>query len=114
VQVEPPEAIDNVDAITATPGVDAVHYGSADVQLRRDRAMYERDVDAVEDQDLETIVKAAKANGTFVVTGAVAPDTLSFWASLGVEMILATEEYLFIMQGSASVSEWARATLAGK
>lgn len=114
MQIESPEALDNVDEIAAVEGVDGLHYGPADVQLRRDPAIYERDPDAVELQDMETVAEACKAHGKFMVAGGIGAEKVRLCASLGIQMILATGEYLFIMHGSQHAYEEARSALRSK
>ena len=111
VQIESPEAIENVEEIAAVEGVDALHYGPADVELRRDKSHYARGADAVEKQDMEVVVRACKANGKFMAAGGIGAEKVQLCASLGIEMILATGEYLFIMDGSKRASDEARGAL---
>jgi 2-keto-3-deoxy-L-rhamnonate aldolase RhmA len=97
--IETPEAVANIDAIAAVPGIDTLHIGSTDLSTEmgipgdykhdRMRAAY------------EAVAAAAKRHGKSMGVGGVRqdPDFQSWLIRLGVRYLTSGSDTLYILSG---------------
>jgi 2-keto-3-deoxy-L-rhamnonate aldolase RhmA len=99
VMVETPQSVENVDAIAAVPGVDAILIGTNDLAMEmgipgdftnpRIAAAYEK------------VIAACKKHGKFPGMGGVyAEDLMRRYIAMGMRMILAGGDTGMMMQGA--------------
>lgn len=108
VQLESPGALENLDEIAATPGVDVLCPGPDDVMLRRGRSMaepYPKDAVA---HDLEALVEACKEHGKFSAAIGIGAEMMELCVSLGANLIVGGSDVGFLAAGSKKASEEAR------
>ena len=110
-QIESPEAIDNVEAIAAVPGVDALFLGPDDVLLRRGYTMDAPRTAAMLQGDMESVANACRQHDKFAVAVGCNPEILTLAIELGFHMIAAGADAAFLASGSKQASETARAAL---
>jgi len=101
VQIETPEAVDNVEAIAATEGVDVLFVGAADMRLRLGIDMGTPITESGElaDAMAKTAQAAAKA-GKFCGCVAMTPDLLKMAVSLGYQLIGGGGDIAFLRESS--------------
>jgi len=84
VQVEDPAALDAVDEIAATPGVDAVFVGAADLAV----AMGARSItDRRVDEACTAVVTACRAADVAVAAFAADADAVTMWRERGATLV---------------------------
>jgi len=111
-QIESPEAIDNAEAIAATPGVDALFLGPDDIMLRRGYPMTAPRSKETLGADMEAVVAACRKHGKFAVTVGFGPEMLGLCVETGFHMVVAGGDVPFLANGSKQASDEARALLA--
>jgi len=111
VQIESPEAIENVDAIAATPGVDALFLGPDDLMLRRGFSMTAPRSKEMMRQDMETMSRACRENGKIAVTVGMGAEMLELSVETGYGMIVAGGDVPFLANSSKKTSDESRAIL---
>lgn len=107
VMVETVEALNNVDAIVSTPGVDAVYVGPADLSISLGLAPGNNDDEPAFTEALEAIVAACTRNGVVPgihSTGALTPRRLE----QGFRMITVTSDNVALGIGLRSELALAR------
>jgi 4-hydroxy-2-oxoheptanedioate aldolase len=114
VQIESPEAIDNAEAIAATPGVDALFLGPDDIMLRRGYPMNAPRSRETLGADMEAVVAACRKYGKFAVTVGMGAEMLNLCAEVGFNMIVGGGDVPFLANSSKQASEEARAILANR
>lgn len=112
VQIESPLAIQNVDAIAALPGVDALFLGPDDIMLRRGFPMNTPRTPATLGDDMRMLATACRRHGKKAVTVATAPALATFAAGLGFDLVVGGADVGFLANGSAAAAAELRATLA--
>jgi 4-hydroxy-2-oxoheptanedioate aldolase len=110
-QIETPEAIGNVEAIAAVPGVDALFLGPDDLMLRRGHSMTAPRNKESLGKDMELVANACRKHGKFSVMVGVGDEMLRLCASLGYNMIVSGSDVLFLAAGSKRAASEARSTL---
>ncbi len=110
-QIETPEAIQNVEAIAAVPGVDALFLGPDDLMLRRGHSMTAPRSKETLGRDMELVANACRKHGKFSVMVGVGDEMLRHCASLGYNMIVSGSDVLFLAAGSKRAASDARTTL---
>lgn len=110
-QIETPGALDHVDAIAATKGVDALFLGPDDISLRRGRTM-DQPLDQTQlRRDMDTVLAACRRHNKFAVAVGMGAEMTRLCASLGFHMIVAGGDSAFLANGSKVASTEARAAL---
>ena len=93
-QIEEPEAVDAIDAIAATPGLDGLFVGPADLAV----CYGETDIKAPVVRDaIKKVSDAAKAHDKASVTFCPTGDWASDLRDLGVTMFFVASEHAFIL-----------------
>jgi 4-hydroxy-2-oxoheptanedioate aldolase len=109
VQIESPQAIENADAIAATPGVDALFLGPDDVMLRRGYSMTTPRSRETLGKDMEAVAAAARKHGKLSVMVGVGAEMLTLSVSCGFNLIVAGGDVGFLANASKQASAEARA-----
>ena len=112
-QIESPEAIANVDAIAAIPGVDALFLGPDDILLRRNVPMTAPRNDAVLGPDMQAVMAACRQHGKVGFTVGSGPEMLGLCVKYGFQMIVSGGDVSFLANGSKQVAAEARKILNG-
>ncbi|MFN3370809.1 MAG: HpcH/HpaI aldolase family protein [Sphingomonadaceae bacterium] len=100
-QIEDAQALDHLDAIARTPGLDALFVGRADLTLSLDAASPDApEVEAAVDR----IVAAGRAAG--IATGMFLPRTADVprWRAAGATLFLLESDHQFLRAGAAALS----------
>lgn len=101
-QIEEPEAVDNIDAIAAVEGIDALFVGPADLAvcygLTDPAAPQVRDA-------IRKVGIAAKKHGKCMVTFAPNTSWVPDLKALGVTMFFIGSEHAFVMTGANEVAD---------
>ena len=107
LMIETPEAVDNVEAIAATPGVDVLLVGTNDLCMEMGIPGQVGDPRVVE--ALEKVIAACKANGVFPGLGGVyAPDLMQQYIEMGMRFILAGSDLSFMMSAGKQRADMLR------
>ena len=99
IQIETREAVDNIDAIAATPGVDVIVIGPMDLSGAFGK------LGKTQDPEIQQIYRYVAAHGraagkpVLVSTGGYDVKNLQFWAEIGVNMITVGNEPSYISDG---------------
>jgi 4-hydroxy-2-oxoheptanedioate aldolase len=109
VQIETPEALDNVEAIAAIAGVDALLLGTDDLLMRHGVSM-----DAPRNREnlgplLETMLHACRKHGKASMMVGMSEDLLRFGVERGFQLIASGIDARFLTNGSKQASAAARA-----
>lgn len=108
VQIESPEAIEDVEAIAAVDGIDGLFLGPDDVLLRRGHRM---DIPATVDDleaDLTAVSTACRNHGRIAVTVGRHPEIFNLCLALDYRMIVAGGDVPILAAGSKEWAEEAR------
>ena len=107
LMLETPEAIDNVDAIAATSGVDVLLVGTNDLCMEMGIPGQVGDPQVV--AAMEKVVAACRANGVFPGLGGVyAPDLMQQYIEMGMRFILSGSDLAFMMAAGKARAELLR------
>ena len=109
VQIESPEAVSNIDAIAAVPGVDGIFLGPDDIMLRRGYSMDEPRTPQSLGADMEAVANAAKKHGKIAVTVGAGAGVLELCLELGFQMIVCGGDVPMLATTSKQLSTDARA-----
>jgi 4-hydroxy-2-oxoheptanedioate aldolase len=112
VQIESPEAIDNVDAIAAIPGVDALFLGPDDIMLRRGFSMQQPRSAETLGKDMQTVADACRRHGKFGAMVGVGAEMLTLCLETGFNLIVSGSDVPFLTNSSKEASAAARAVIA--
>lgn len=105
--IETAAAVADIDAILATPGIDAIYVGPADLSVSLGLAPGNNDGDAAFDDALTTIVDACRRHG--VVAGIHStPQLTPKRIEQGFRMITATSDLLALRAGTVEALRIAR------
>jgi len=99
--IETAEAISNLDDILATPGIDAIYVGPADLSISLGLEPYSNDGNPVFDEALATVVESCRRHGVVPGIHATGPLT-SRRRAQGFRMITMTSDALAVRAGFAS------------
>ncbi len=107
-QIESPESIDNVDAIAATPGVDALFFGPDDYFLRKGHIMgTPLPLDQLE-ATYSKVITACRNHSKIAITSVGSLETLALANRQGFDYICAGTVSNFLAQASSLASANAR------
>ena len=84
-QIETPEAVENVEAIAAVPGVDCIFIGPGDLGLRLRAAQHGSAMTIPDVVERVAAARAAERGGRGITAGSV--EDLSHYRKLGAEII---------------------------
>lgn len=99
-QIEEPEGVDAVDAIAATPGLDGLFVGPADLAV----GYGESDMNAPRVIDaMKTVADAARAHGKGAVTFAPNMGSFDTLRDAGMHMLFFASEHAWILQGARNL-----------
>ena len=107
LMIETPEAVENVEAIAATPGVDVLLVGTSDLSMEMG---IPGDVGAPRIvAAMERVIAACQANGVYPGIGGVyAPALMEQYVSMGMRFILGGSDLSFMMSGAKERSSFLR------
>ena len=95
VQIEHAEAVENVDAILATPGLTGIVIGPND--LAGSMGHTGQPAHPEVSRAIDTVIAKARAAKKFVGLGAgIKPDELRNWADRGVQWLLMGADYFLL------------------
>lgn len=97
-QIEDPEAVDDIDAIAAVDGIDALFVGRADLTVAYGAASQDdpRVIAAV-----ERICAAGLRHGRRVGMFVARPGDVPFWRDRGASLFLLGSDHTFLLDGAA-------------
>ena len=95
-QIESPQAIENVEKIAATQGVDGLFLGPDDLMLRRGYSMTSPKSKDTLGKDMETVAAACRRHQKFGVMVGVGEEMLRLCLSLGFQMIVSGSDVGFL------------------
>ena len=108
VMVETPAAVNNVDAIAATPGVDAVLIGTNDLCLEMGIPGEYGDPRVV--SAYQALVDACRAHGKYAGMGGIYQhDLLERYIAMGVQLVLTGSDLSFMLNGAKAQASAVRA-----
>ena len=107
-QIESPQAIENVDAIAAIEGVDALFLGPDDLMLRRGYSMTETKSKQTLGKDMEAVMAACRKHGKVGVMVGVGEEMLRLCLSMGFAMVVSGSDVGFLAGGSKQAAGEAR------
>jgi 4-hydroxy-2-oxoheptanedioate aldolase len=113
VQVETPEALSNLDAIAAVPGVDALFLGPDDLLLRRGVSMTAARNRENLGADMEAVAAACRRHGKASVMIGGGKDLFALCLSVGANMIVGGGDVVFLASASGQAAADARAMVGG-
>ena len=111
LQIETLLGIENVEAIAAVPGVDALFLGPDDILLRRGHRM---DIPRTRDMlwsDMTAVTNACRKHGKVGVMVGMGPAMFTLSLEAGFQMIVAGGDVPFLATGSKQASAEARTIL---
>jgi len=111
-QIESPQAIDNVDAIAATAGVDALFLGPDDLMLRRGFSMTTPKSKETLGKDMDAVAAACRRHNKIGVMVGVGEEMLRLCLATGFQMIVSGSDVGFLAGGSKQASGDARKIIA--
>jgi len=106
-QIEDSEALDDLDAIVRTPGLDAVFIGRIDLTIALGAS---GPMDPVVVAAVERVVRVAAAAGMPVGMFTPAMDEIPHWRSLGASLFLLGSDHGFIQAGARALAAQVRAS----
>ena len=109
-QIEDAEALDDLDAIVRTPGLDAVFIGRIDLTIALGAAS---PMDAPVVAAVERVVAAAAAAGMPVGMFTPAMDEIPRWRALGASLFLLGSDHGFMQAGARALGAQVRAAHTG-
>jgi 4-hydroxy-2-oxoheptanedioate aldolase len=112
VQIESPQAIENVDAIAALPGVDALFLGPDDIMLRRGYSMTTPRSRETLGNDMEAVAAACRRHGKIGAMVAVSEEMLRLCLEMGFTLLCGGAEVGFLANGSKQAATQARGIVA--
>ncbi|MDA7429272.1 aldolase/citrate lyase family protein [Primorskyibacter aestuariivivens] len=116
--VETQQAFDNLDAIAATPGLDGIYVGPADLTFSLHQGKYAPGLDREEPEMIEAlqqIVLACHRNGIKAALHCGTPDYAARAVSWGFDMVTVSgDSRLLASAASASVAAFRKATGVGE
>jgi 2-keto-3-deoxy-L-rhamnonate aldolase RhmA len=112
LQIETKEAVREVDAIAAVPGVDALFIGPAD--LSRSLGLAGSEPKAELRKAYAQVAKAAQRNGIAAGIDVVSPDYARIYREMGFTLMTFGTDYGFMIEAGKAGIKKLRSKLAGK
>lgn len=103
VQIESATAVENAEAIIATPGVDAVFVGPSDLAASMGLIGQQEHPDVV--SSVERVVSLARAHGTKVGVNAFAPDVAARYAAAGADFVFVGADVALLARATEALTE---------
>lgn len=103
VQIETSEAVKNLDAILAVPGIDGIFIGPSDLAASMGLLGQQDHPDVV--ATVEATIKTAKTKGIFVGVNAFAPATADRYIAAGANFILAGADVAMLARATESIAD---------
>lgn len=103
VQIESAEAVENVEAIAATPGVDGIFIGPSDLAASMGLIGQQSHPDVV--ANVDKAMEAGKKAGIFVGINAFDPGLANRYLDAGVDFILVGADVALLARGSEKLAE---------
>lgn len=113
LQIESPRAIENVEAIAALPGVDALFLGPDDIMLRRGYSMTTPRSRETLGDDMEAVAAACRRHGKIAAMVGANEEMLRLCLEMGFTLICGGTEVNFLATGSKQAATQARGLVAG-
>ncbi len=110
-QIESPEALANVDALAAVPGVDGLFLGADDLFLRRGVGMNEPRDKALIQQDFRKVVDACAKHGKQAFGVGVGKEMAALSAQMGFQWLVSGSDVPFLVTSSKAASLEARSAI---
>ena len=98
-QIEDPEALDEIDAIAAVDGIDALFVGRADLAVALNAGMADPVVVEAVEKIVQACNKANRAVGMFVGN----LDEIPKWREMGASLFLLASDHALMLQGAAAL-----------
>jgi 2-keto-3-deoxy-L-rhamnonate aldolase RhmA len=114
VQIESPQAIDNVEAIAAVEGVDALFLGPDDIMLRRGYAMNAPRNRETLGADMEAVASASHRHNKFCITLGMGSEMLQLCLEMGFDLIVITGDVPLLANGSQQAAQAARSAIVNR
>lgn len=105
-QIEDPEAIDDIDAIAAVPGIDALFVGRADLTVAYGATSQD---DPAVIAAVEAICAAGRRHNRRVGMFLARVQDVPIWTARGASLFLLGSDHGFLLQGAADLLRRARA-----
>jgi len=112
-QIETPLAVDNLDAIAGTPGVDSLFFGAADYALRLDVPMGSSESRQQVDAAAEAIAAACQRHGKFAGLVAGDDETVAKGLRMGYQIMSAATDAGTLKNAAHERLEAARSIAGG-
>ena len=111
-QIETPCAMDHLDGIAATPGVDGLFFGPDDMSLARGMPMDQPRPEGCYDAEMAAVAEAAKRHGK--IAGGIfnTPTTLQRALKLGYRLIVGSGDVPLLSTHSAAAAKQLHGVLA--
>lgn len=100
-QIEEPEGVEAIDAIAATPGIDGLFVGPADLAVCYGKTDMN---DPMVREAMGKVGDAAKQHGKAAVTFAPNTEPLDALRDLGMSMLFFASEHAWILQGARKIA----------
>lgn len=107
VMIETAEAMDNLDAIAATPGVDGLFVGPVDLALSLGHGLSLQMTDAILDA-CRKVVEAARRHGCIPGCAALGNDNVRQLSEIGMTVLAFGADSGFVRSGAAAMVAFAR------
>jgi 4-hydroxy-2-oxoheptanedioate aldolase len=103
VMIETPGGVENLDAILAVPGVDAVYVGPSDLALGHGMTPTLKVSDPEHERLIETIVDGCRRHGTLAGIHCDSVETVRRWHARGYGMFTVGSDAALMRQAAAAV-----------
>jgi 4-hydroxy-2-oxoheptanedioate aldolase len=108
VQIETRGAMDSLDAIVDTPGVDGAYIGPQDLSLSHGGGLNWRSDNKVLHELCERVVKACERAGKISIAHTADPADAVHWGELGFDMVTATSDGWLVTTAAAAAVQTVR------
>jgi len=110
-QIESPEALAEVDALAAVPGVDGLFIGADDLFLRRGVGMNEpRDKELIQ-QDFRRLLDACARHGKQAFGVGVGKEMAALSVKMGFQWVISGSDVAFVAASSKAAAQEARSAI---
>ena len=109
-QIERKEAVDRIDEVLSTPGVDVALVGSEDLSVSLGVPGETQSAQVVE--AIDSVIATADRNNVVAGIHLGSVESLETWASKGMRMLMYGSDLQFLMESSQQGLNWLRASVA--